>query len=190
MQQITSLPSSSMAESIERLENAILRKFGQEGAMTLSKYNPDFLQKERLSIDDCHFGDYPTLAELDKQFNGRFSAAWLMAHLHDLSEYCGCRDKLAGQPLRQCASIIASEYYYLKVTELMLFFNRFKLGRYGRFYGSVDPLVITTSLQTFVDERLVALRKHESEQRDREMEEWRKNAVSYEAWLAMQDTSK
>lgn len=153
--------------------------------MTLSKYNPDFLQKERLTLDNCHFGDYPTLAELDKKFNGRFSAAWLMAHLHDLSEYCGCKDKLAGQPLRQCASIIASDYYYLKVTELMLFFNRFKLGRYGRFYGSVDPLVITTALRTFVDERSVALHKHESELYEREMEEWRKKAVTREQYEEM-----
>lgn len=36
---------------------------------------------------------------------------------------------------------------------MLLFFHRLKCGRYGRFYGSVDALTITTSLLQFMDER-------------------------------------
>ena len=38
----------------------------------------------------------------------------------------------------------------MKLPELMLFFQQFKAGKYGRFYGSVDPMVITTALQEFL----------------------------------------
>ena len=36
---------------------------------------------------------------------------------------------------------------------MLLFFHRLKCGRYGRFYGSVDALTITTSILQFMDER-------------------------------------
>ena len=90
---------------------------------------------------------------------------WLVPQLYNLSEYCGCREKLQGTPLEECASVIAMEFYYLTVTELMLFFHWFKTGRYGRFYGSVDPLVITTSIREFIRERNTEIDRHEREER-------------------------
>lgn len=41
----------------------------------------------------------------------------------------------------------------LKVSELLLFFHWLKCGRYGRFYGMVDALFITSALLAFMDER-------------------------------------
>ena len=50
----------------------------------------------------------------------------------------------------------------------MLFFAHFKAGRYVKFYGSVDPLVITDALQKFKIWRSNALdRVHEVEERER-----------------------
>lgn len=39
----------------------------------------------------------------------------------------------------------------------MLFLNRFKAGRYGRFYGTTDPLVVTTALPEYCKERTAAM---------------------------------
>lgn len=86
---------------------------------------------------------------------------WLLPQLYDLSEYCGVKNKLQGKPLEGCAHVIATEFYYLKVSELMLFFHRFKSGRYGKFYGTVDPLVITSALREFDAERGEAIYKHD-----------------------------
>lgn len=41
----------------------------------------------------------------------------------------------------------------MKVTELLIFFYRFKTGRYGHFYGSVDPMVVMEALGIFLKER-------------------------------------
>lgn len=101
----------------------------------------------------------------------------------DLSEFCGCKDKLQGEPLEECAWLIAQNYFYLKISELMLFFNYFKQGRYGRFYGSVDPLVIMTSLQQFLRERNDAYFAHESELNKKRMEEQIKNGIPYTEYL-------
>lgn len=60
----------------------------------------------------------------------------------------------------------------------MLFFHRFKAGRYGRFYGSVDPLVITTALREFLRDRNLVYDQHRQEQEC----ERDKRSVDYELW--------
>lgn len=179
MRQVTSQPSL-MEATIESLNETVLQKYGRVGADILNTYNSDFLFRKELTERECIEGSYPTIAQLNSQFDKRFGPAWLMAHLHDLSEYCGCKEKLSGHALQQCAAMISMEYYYLKVTEFMLFFHRFKAGRYGRFYGSVDPLVITTALMDFVKERNIACNRYDEERKKAEEEEAKKSAVSWE----------
>lgn len=151
------------------------------GVEILDKYHPDFLFRKQVTVDDCYFGDYPTIAQLGAEFDRKFPAAWMMAHLHDLSEFCGCKEKLSGHALQQCASTISMEFYWLKISELMLFFHRFKSGKYGRFYGSVDPLVITTSLRDFLKERSIAFAEHERLEAERKERE-RKPPVTWEEY--------
>lgn len=117
----------------------------------------------RLCADaqDCLFGDYPTLADLRNDYGDNTAKIWLIPQLYNLSEFCGVKDKLEGTPLEETAFVIATEYYYLKISELMLFFHRFKSGKYGRFYGSVDPLIITTALRDFIRERNVEIDRYE-----------------------------
>lgn len=177
--------TSYLAESAERLRQAVERRYGREGASLLAEYNADFIMRKHIGMEECHFGEYPTLAELDAKAGGRLSAAWLMAQLHDLSEYCGCRDKLEGHALRQCASIIATDFDYLKVTEVLLFLHRFKSGRYGRFYGSIDPMVITTALREFLNERLYVLRQRQQRQDEIERQRRRSECVTWEQYRSM-----
>ena len=65
----------------------------------------------------------------------------------------------------------------------MLFFSRFKAGRYGRFYGNVDPMVITSALVVFRRERAEAIAKHEAEEREKEREMQASEAISYEEYM-------
>lgn len=67
----------------------------------------------------------------------------------------------------------------------MLFFYNFKAGKYGVFYGSVSPLVITTSLQQFLRERNDAYFAHESELNKKRLEEQNKNGISYTEYLRL-----
>lgn len=173
---------SSLTIELENLRQGVLARYGERGCKILDTYHADYLFKRQLVEDDCLFGEYPTLFSLGKDFDGKFPATWLMVHLHDLSEYCGCRDKLSGHALQQCASVISKEYGYLKVTELILFFYRFKAGQYGRFYGSVDPIVITTALRDFLKERAIAYNRHEQDKARKAKEEDRKTAITWEEY--------
>lgn len=155
----------------------------------LLAYNPDRQRELCQDKDDCIFGEYPTLAQL-KAYGSKTASVWLMAHLVNLSEFCGCRDKLTGGVVEELADIIAGEWYYLKVTELMLYFYKFKAGYYGKFYGAVDPLVITTSLREFVTERNEAISRKDAEQAIERLKEHQKGAVTYEEYKSMKEDTK
>lgn len=173
----------SQTIELRELRKRVKAKYGNKGVTILNKYNPDYILCSEVSEEDCYFGDSPTLASLGSQFDKKYPVAWLMAHLHDLSEFCGCKDKLAGHPLQQCAGIISIDFYWLKVSELILFFHRFKSGRYGKFYGAVDPIVIMEALKEFCRERNVAYCEREKEAALRQMEESRKNSCTWEEYL-------
>ena len=177
MQQ-TSLPA------LQPKSNEITKAYGNREQF-LMVFNPDVQREVCHDREVCFFGGAPTLAEINATYGKQTAAMWLVPQLYNLSEYCGCRDKLQGTPLEECASVIAMEFYYLSVTELMLFFHWFKSGRYGRFYGSVDPLVITTSLREFIRERNVEIECHEREEREKAEEEHRKKypPITYEEYL-------
>lgn len=151
-------------------------------------YTPDYQQVICASADTCFFGNYPTLAKVRNDLGSNAAVAWIIPQLTNLAVYCGCRDKLSKEQYKDCAFVIATEYYYLKISELMLFFHRFKAGHYGRFYGSVDPLVITTAIREFIAERAIAYERHDQAVRDaREKEQLRKNPpITYEEYKRLE----
>ena len=74
----------------------------------------------------------------------------------------------------------------MKATELMHFFILFKSGKFGKFYGSVDGLVITEALQEFREmrrEKLWALeQKRQQIERAKQEAEHARNAMSFEEY--------
>lgn len=148
----------------------------------LVAFNPDMQYELSADVEDCFFGYYPTLARLDREYCNTASIQWLNIQIYNLNEFCGCKDKMSPQQVLDCARTISTMYYYLKVSEFMLFFFRFKAGKYGTFYGSVDPMTITSALSSFCRERLEANAKHESEIAIRKVQEYRKDAISYQEW--------
>ena len=146
------------------------------------RMNPDVQMQICHDARLCIMGDYPTLAEVRKVYGSKAPEVWLIPQLVNLSEYCGVKEKLNKQQMRQLAYTIATEFFYLKVSELMLFFHRFKSGRYERFYGSVDPLIITKALRLFIMERNNSIDQYEREERQMKSEEDRKRAVTWEQY--------
>ena len=148
----------------------------------VKKYNPGYQREICGKKDECFFGNYPTLSQLKSAYGTNAPVIWLVPQLYNLSEYCGCKDKLTESQLEECAHVIASEFFYLKVSELMLWLHRFKAGMYGRFYGSVDPLVIVASLHDFIRERATAIEKHDNELKRVQMEIERSKAIPWEEY--------
>jgi hypothetical protein len=160
----------------------IQRKFGnvREMLVTLSPSRQLELYKDK---EDCYFGKYPTLAELNMAYSPKAAQAWLVPQLTDLSEFCGAKGKLTENQLFQCAEIIVCDYYYLKVSELMLFFSNLKRCKYGQFYGAIDPMIILSAISEFLDERAYAYELKLQQDRKDAYNESVKNACSWEEHL-------
>ena len=164
------------------MTKACLARYGdRENFMRL--FNPSRQAEFSEHPDRCYFGSAPTLGTLRQAYGKNMPTSWLVPQLLSLSEYCGCKGKLTDAQLEECARVIANEHSCLKTTELMLFFSRFKAGRYGRFYGNVDPMVITSALVVFRRERAEAIAKHEAEEREKEREMQASEAISYEEYM-------
>lgn len=168
------------------LENCSVRTKSKAEVFAESM-NPDVQMQICHDAKMCIMGRFPTLAEVRKAYGSKAPEVWLIPQLDNLSEYCGVKEKLNKPQMRQLAYTIATEFSYLKVSELMLFFHRFKSGRYGRFYGSVDPLVITRALRDFIPERNSAIDIYERERKKKELEEYMKHAVSREEALSTEE---
>ena len=152
-------------------------------AMYLLNNAPDRQAEIAMRPEKCFTDDSLTLGELRGRYGEGAPQAWLVPQLTNLSEYCGVRDKLRDSVLRECAGVIATNWYYLKTSELMLFFHRFKCGKYGRFYGSVDPLIIADALNQFVFDRNIELDKIEQAEREARLNKSKGRCVSREEYL-------
>lgn len=137
----------------------------------------------------AYFADYPTLNELNAAFQRDLATQWLVVELFDLSEFCGCRGKLTPDQLEQLADIIVKHYGTLKVSELMLFCQRFKAGRYGRFYGNVDPMVITSALRVFQKERAEAWAEREQREADQRRQQSREGCITWDEYCQLRGIS-
>ncbi len=134
----------------------------------------------------CYFGTAPTMGMVNTAYGKKTAQEWLTAQLADLSEFSGARDKITGRQIKQLADIIATDYHWLKISEIMLFFRKFKRGEYGKFYGAVDPLTITQGIQEFLRDRSEAWAKRdqkEMEARQAEEQARRATAITREQWL-------
>ena len=130
----------------------------------------------------CILGKAPTLSQINVAYGKNTAAACLVPLLTDVSEFCGCKEKLSEDQLEELSYIIAGEYHWLKITEIMLFFWWFKSGKYGKFYGSVDPMILTSSLKQFVKDRNAIIAKRDSMELEKKESEWKKTALTYEQW--------
>ena len=142
----------------------------------------------------CITGAAPSLIQLDTIYGPESGRYWLALQLANLSEFCGVSGKLSPCQTDLCVTNILQEYPHLKVTELLLYFSRVAVGRYGLFYGQMDPQRINYWLNDFMQERQhIIYRKVQRENALRDAskeEEHRKHCVTYEEYQQMKAEGK
>ena len=97
------------------------------------------------------FGAYPTLVTINNVYP-ETAERLVNIMLEDLEIYICANKKFDETQYIQLSQIIVSEFYFLKISELILFFWRVKSGHYGKFYGQIDPLNLIEWLRNFVYE--------------------------------------
>lgn len=166
--------------SFNEWEKKLITRF-QDSTNFLNKVTPDMQEWCCEHPEESFFGDFPTLSQL-RVLGKNTAKQWLVPQLENLSEFCGVKDKLTTSQLKDLAFIISQKYYFLKISELMLFFTQFKSGQYGRFYGTVDPLIITNALRDFCSERGTIIDRHDQQEKQRLREQAAAEAVTWEEY--------
>ena len=166
------------------LPEACVSLLGKYGSVTdfLKANNPSMQLQVCKDASSCFFGDFPTLSVIDRTYGERKSRAWLIPQLVDLSLYCGLKEDASREQLEFTAAFIATDFHWLKTSELMLFFYRFKAGCYERFYSRFDPQTVLVSLRLFVQERARAYEIREDEKRRREEAGHKARCISFEEY--------
>lgn len=149
-----------------------IERYGNR-AKFLETFNPSLQMTVAQHKERAIFGTAPTLGVVKAAYGENAPKLWLMPQIYDLCEFTNSKGKLDKAQVEWLASIIAQEYGFLKVTELLLFFYRFKTGRYGRFYGNVDPMIVLNALDEFKKERDAELSKKESEDYWQQQDAWK-----------------
>lgn len=160
------------------------------GQHLLATYNPSKIAHllNDANLERIHCGRAPELSIVSQAYGREVTVAWLEIQLNHLSEFCGVKDRMPSAIIHELALIIFGTYHYLKMSEVMLFFARLMAGRYGMFYGTVDPIHIMNWMRTFIDERRDELERleHLAEERRRteRYKQWRTESVTYEEYCA------
>lgn len=174
-----------LAKQVRKPSEASLRKL--KSASELKEILIDYAPNKQYALcrdkELCYFGTSPTLAELNRDYDPIAAQAFIVPQLTNIAEFSNCKQTLSPNQIRECADMIATEYYYLKLSELMLFCYKFKNGEYGQFYGSVSPMTIMASLRQFVRERNDVIFDHEARLREQEREKAKKGAISAEEYF-------
>ena len=171
--EITSLKNSQLPTLSRTSPSTIelIRQYGQSANNLLTVYNPSMQVKYCRDVDRVFFGKAPKLRTLAEAYGQHTAESWLTIQLNDLSEFAGCKDKLSKRQYEELAKMILETYPHYNLAEFMLFCHRFKLCRYGRFYGVVDPMVILQSLDKFNEEREQAHYEHQRTENRKQQEE-------------------
>lgn len=114
------------------------------------------------------------------------SRVLIKAHLLGVSDFVGVKTKMEDRQIDDLSDQIAMEYGDLNVLEFICFCSRLRSGKYETFYGNIDPMQIMKSLESFYEDRRrdinSAWAAAEKEKREREYEEWKKSAISFDEW--------
>lgn len=149
----------------------------------LAVYTPNLQEKVSLNIENCITGNYPTLAQLKNSYGDKAAIAWLIPQITDCVAFTNNKGVLNDRQVEALAALIASDYFYLKVSEIMLFFHKFKLGKYREIYGNFSSMAITLSLNEFLTERNSIYSRIELEKEWQKRKEEKKAAISYSEYI-------
>lgn len=153
--------------------------------MFMITYNPSNQIRYTKDEERCVYGRAPALVNINKQFSKNTAQQWLTAQIDDLANFLDCKPPTAEQRIN-IADMILDRYYYLKVTELMLFFKKLKFGDYCKFYDKISSVDLLSSLHDFVTYyRTGIIRRHNDKELEAEYKKEKENFISRKNYLLL-----
>lgn len=178
----TSLQEQSALSTNLEQKVLSLRENYQSFENFASDFNPNSQVDFGSDVRGTIMNDYSTLEMLDMAFGDGSASAWLVTSLADLNKFSGSKNMDDGQT-KWLAKLLFQEYKNVKYSVMQLFFYRFKVGDFGKFWGKVDPMVITCALKDFIAECEVKKQEYLNEEYVQKKQE---DDARRELWLKVE----
>lgn len=154
-----------------------LTKYKSRGEVEQA-YSPALWSYAARYPEKAYMAECPTLAQYDKAYGQGSSGDWIYIQVLALFGSSSSRDASLAGTIRFFADSFAHEASRFKLSELMLFFARYKAGRYDNSYQTFDTRRIGSAFfHEFLPQRNMELeaisRKQQQEQslKNRELPE-------------------
>lgn len=121
--------------------------------------------------EKAYLADCPTLISYENTYGENLSADWVRLQVLTLYGASNCKDIGVVDGIKLFSQTFAQEVKTFKLSELMLFFARYKAGKYDNSYASFDAKRIGNAFfKEFVKERNIELDRITKEQTQKEIE--------------------
>ena len=159
------------------------------------KFNPKNWGYVLQNWEKAYTVDAPTIAGMTKKFGRQASSAWVAAQLLALYGTSNNRDKSAADSIILFAETFAPQIGGFKLSELMIFFARYKAGRYDSSFASFDARRIGNAFfKGFVPERdrelAQLMRKEEQDKVEKRRYELPQGYTSLGLYTTLKDLAK
>ena len=143
------------------------------GKNLLCLFSPDKQTEYCKNEERCFTGHAPSISRVARTFGDSVAESWLSIQLFELAEFSKVRNGMEPADFIELARTIILGYGDFKLTEFMVFFQRFKQDKYDRFFGTFTPGTVTSSLKKFNSDRENLFQFYEDKKRQEERKrEW------------------
>lgn len=112
------------------------------------------------NVDDARKAKVPTLAAMSRTvhdgraFGKEEVVRQIVKWLIELNEMMDLKKPMSNAQILMCSQMIMEDYYYLKSTDMALFFTRIIKGEFGEMYESLSITKIMSWLAIYSEERM------------------------------------
>jgi hypothetical protein len=139
------------------------------------------------TIDDARKAKVPTLAAMSRTvhdgraFGKEEVVRQIVKWLIELNEMMDLNRPMTNAQILMCARMIMEDFYYLKSTDLALFFTKIIKGEFGEMYESLSLTKIMSWLAIYSEERMNMSAQESHMNHDK--------IVSHESWVPRKSES-
>ena len=170
---LTNRSSQTSLQSVSREQAAWLTKWKSHSDVE-RQFSPNNWGYALSHPDKAYLAECPTLLSYERTYGEGVSADWIRLQVLTLYGSSNSKDLGIADGIKLFAQSFAQEVKNFKLSELMLFFARYKAGKYDNSYASFDAKRIGNAFfSEFIKERNRELDRITREQVQSEIEERR-----------------
>lgn len=122
--------------------------------------------------------DIPSLVRMKNSYGDIQVKAILVDVIADFTESLNLGKNMSVPQISELIKQIQQTFYYLNIADLKLFFQKMKLGYYGKFYDRMDESVILTALTEYDIERAEYVRMKDGQQKKSDFQTYHPDMIS------------